>query len=127
MTNIQMLNMLHTQAKRLKVGFFTCQSRKNLLHLGNTQNSYPFAHFELTNFIADIDAIEQLRTELLGAKFRRKDNDLHSLQQTRDVSTFDKARYPKLLAFRHFLTTTVREWLEKLIDRALSADVALTG
>lgn len=42
--------------------------------LGKGENSVPFPHFQLQNFIENAEMVEHLRNELLQAKYFRNDN-----------------------------------------------------
>ncbi|NXN14928.1 OGFD1 hydroxylase, partial [Indicator maculatus] len=68
----------------------------------------PFRHCVIPGFLAEPAFAEALRDELLGLDFRRRRNDLLSLQQSGDLGGRPE---PHIAALRHALCEEFRAWL----------------
>ncbi|KAI6226161.1 hypothetical protein M3Y99_01315500 [Aphelenchoides fujianensis] len=96
---------------------------------GQTENSAPFPHLQLKDFLVDGggELAGGLRAELKAAKWSKNENDLNAIWQTRDIGAFDVEKFPQLRAFREFLRTKGREFLQKITGFKLNDQLALTG
>uniref|UniRef100_A0A915AS86 Prolyl 4-hydroxylase alpha subunit domain-containing protein n=1 Tax=Parascaris univalens TaxID=6257 RepID=A0A915AS86_PARUN len=104
---------------------FSARFRRTLL--GSMEMSTPFPHFSLPSFLKDKKSAVNLRAELLKAEWSRKENDLYSLSQTGDLSSFDANKFPTLISYRDFIANDVRRWLEEASGIKLNEKVSLTG
>uniref|UniRef100_F1KZR8 2-oxoglutarate and iron-dependent oxygenase domain-containing protein 1 n=1 Tax=Ascaris suum TaxID=6253 RepID=F1KZR8_ASCSU len=104
---------------------FSARFRRTLL--GSMEMSTPFPHFSLPSFLKDKKSAVDLRDELLKAEWSRKENDLYSLSQTDDLSSFDANKFPTLISYRDFIAKDVRKWLENASGIKLNEKVSLTG
>lgn len=94
---------------------------------GNHEDSQPFPHFHLTDFLTNLSLIKDLRNELHSVAWIPKNNDLYSLNQTVDIANLLEEHYPVLYAFRQFLINDVRRWLMAMTGVQLGEKLALTG
>lgn len=78
----------------------------------------------MNNSIKDL---QNLSKELKSAKWHKNHSDLASLWQTDDIERFNVEKYPLLQAFRRFMQTYVKEWLEKMAGVELLEKITLTG
>lgn len=94
---------------------------------GQGENTHPFPHFQLKDFIQNIELVRHLQKELKEARYYRNENDLNSLSQTIDLKSFDVEKYPYLCGFRRFMGITVRDFLSNATGFELNSQVAITG
>ncbi|XP_068022691.1 prolyl 3-hydroxylase OGFOD1 isoform X2 [Melanerpes formicivorus] len=81
---------------------------ESLHHEAAVVEPAPFRHGVIPGFLAEPAFAEALRDELLGLDFRRRQNDLLSLQQSEDLGARSE---PHIAALRHALCEEFRAWL----------------
>ncbi|CAK5077422.1 unnamed protein product [Meloidogyne enterolobii] len=94
---------------------------------GNHEDSHPFPHFHLKDFLTNLSLVKDLKNELNSVAWIPKSNDLLSLNQTVDIANLLEEHYPILYTFRQFLINDVRRWLMTMTGVQLGEKLALTG
>nr|CAD2163033.1 unnamed protein product [Meloidogyne enterolobii] len=94
---------------------------------GNHEDSHPFPHFHLKDFLTNLSLVKDLKNELNSVAWIPKSNDLLSLNQTVDIANLLEEHYPILYNFRQFLLNDVRRWLMAMTGVQLGEKLALTG
>ena len=80
----------------------------------------PFTCCALKNVLHPNESIQELIQELKDVTFHEKNNDLYKFKQSGDLKSVDS---PNVVAFRTFLSTTMKPWLQETTGFQLNDEI----